>query len=86
MDTHFNDRAVRILDNLEGHTLSERLARGRLTLPEALRISAEIADGLAAAHRAGLVHREGRQGATAATTRPVATAAPISTSLQRVRR
>ena len=56
--THFDDRAVLILEYLEGHTLSERLVRGRLTLPEALRISAEIADGLAAAHRAGLVHRD----------------------------
>ena len=36
--THFNDRAVLILEYLEGQPLSERLARGRLPLPEALRI------------------------------------------------
>jgi serine/threonine protein kinase len=45
---------------LQGQTLEDRLKRagGRLPLPEALRIGREIAEGLAAAHAHGLVHRD----------------------------
>lgn len=44
---------------LEGETLDSRLKReGRLPVANALRIGREIADGLAAAHRQGLLHRD----------------------------
>ena len=46
------------MEHLEGQTLAQRLARGPLPLDDALRIGAEIADGLAVAHRSGLVHRD----------------------------
>ena len=56
--TRLDGHALLIMEHLEGQSLAERLARGRLPLDEALRIGAEVADGLAVAHRAGLVHRD----------------------------
>src|SRR4029450_10470355 len=44
--TSFDGRAVLILEYLEGHSLAERLARGRLPLPEALRIAAGDGGGM----------------------------------------
>jgi serine/threonine protein kinase/WD40 repeat protein len=43
---------------LKGETLDDRLQKGRLPLPEVLRIGREMALGLAAAHARGLVHRD----------------------------
>jgi serine/threonine protein kinase len=45
---------------LQGETLEDRLNRtgGRLSLPEALRVGREIAEGLEAAHQRGLIHRD----------------------------
>jgi serine/threonine protein kinase len=44
---------------LRGETLEQRLQRERrLPLPEVLRIGREIAEGLAAAHEQGLIHRD----------------------------
>jgi WD40 repeat protein/serine/threonine protein kinase len=44
---------------LKGETLGQRLEReSRLPVPEILRIGREIADGLAAAHERGLIHRD----------------------------
>ncbi|HNQ91149.1 MAG TPA: protein kinase [Verrucomicrobiota bacterium] len=41
-----------------GETLRERIAKGPLPLPEALRIAKEAATGLAHAHGRGIVHRD----------------------------
>jgi eukaryotic-like serine/threonine-protein kinase len=46
------------MELIEGTSLSRRLDGGPLSLAEALRITAEIARGLVAAHSAGVVHRD----------------------------
>ena len=43
---------------VDGPTLKEKLAEGPLELDEALRIAAEAAQGLQAAHRTGVIHRD----------------------------
>ena len=47
-----------VMEYVEGLTLSKRLACGPLTTAEAVRLAREIAEGLAAAHEAGLIHRD----------------------------
>jgi eukaryotic-like serine/threonine-protein kinase len=48
-----------VLELLEGQTLADRLRRdGALPPLEAAGIAAEVADGLDAAHRAGIIHRD----------------------------
>jgi serine/threonine protein kinase len=47
------------MEFLEGETLEERLQREvKLAMPEVLRIGREVALGLAAAHKHGLIHRD----------------------------
>lgn len=47
-----------VMELLEGTTLTERLQAGALPWREAVRIAAAMADGLAAAHEHGIVHRD----------------------------
>jgi len=47
-----------VMEFLHGETLAERLARGPLPVAEAARVCGQVAEALAAAHRAGLVHRD----------------------------
>ena len=47
-----------VLELLRGETLEERLHRGPLPGPEALRVGTEVARGLAHAHHAGVLHRD----------------------------
>ena len=47
-----------VLEYLEGETLADRLAKGRLPVSEVLKIGSEIASALDAAHRNGIVHRD----------------------------
>ena len=46
------------MEYIDGTTLRQRLASGPTAIPEALDISAQIASGLAAAHTAGVIHRD----------------------------
>jgi eukaryotic-like serine/threonine-protein kinase len=47
-----------VMELVQGPTLAERLAKGLLSTAEVLRIAIEICEGLEAAHRAGVVHRD----------------------------
>jgi hypothetical protein len=47
-----------VMEFIEGEPLSGWLARGRIAIPEAVRITREVADALGAAHARGLVHRD----------------------------
>jgi len=51
-------RAFFVMEYLRGESLFERLQRGRVALPEALRILDQVARGLDAAHAQGVTHRD----------------------------
>jgi eukaryotic-like serine/threonine-protein kinase len=53
-----DDAPFLVLELVEGKTLAERLAEGALSVREALEISAQIAEGLEAAHGKGIIHRD----------------------------
>jgi eukaryotic-like serine/threonine-protein kinase len=46
-----------VMEYLEGETLAQRLTKGPIRLPEALRIGMAVANALAKAHKLGIVHR-----------------------------
>jgi formylglycine-generating enzyme required for sulfatase activity/dienelactone hydrolase len=47
-----------VMEHIEGQTLARRLLDGPLPLDQAIAMAIAIADGLAAAHRRGLIHRD----------------------------
>ena len=47
-----------VMQFIAGQSLQDKLDRGPLSVPEVLRIGAQIAKGLAAAHKQGLIHRD----------------------------
>src|SRR3984893_16009163 len=51
-----------VMELVEGPTLAERIASGAIPLEEALKIAAQIADALEAAHEKGVVHRDLKPG------------------------
>jgi len=53
-----DDHRFIVSEFIDGDTLRERLAKGRLGLTEALDIAIQIASALSAAHDAGIVHRD----------------------------
>jgi len=51
-----------VLELVEGDTLADRIAAGRVPVDTALDYARQIADGLDAAHEAGIVHRDLKPG------------------------
>jgi len=56
--TDATGRPYMVMQYVPGETLAARLARGPMPVADTLRISAHIADALAAAHRRGIIHRD----------------------------
>ena len=52
------DRLGVAMEFVEGGTLAEMVARERISATEAVRLAAEVADGLEAIHASGAVHRD----------------------------
>ena len=51
-----------VLEFVDGETLAQRLARGRLPATEALEVCRQIANAVEAAHESGVVHRDLKPG------------------------
>ena len=47
-----------VMELVPGQTLAERLSAGPISLGEALRLCGQVAEGLAAAHRKDITHRD----------------------------
>jgi eukaryotic-like serine/threonine-protein kinase len=59
---HEGDSEYLVMEYLEGESLAQRLAKGRLPLDQVYRLGAQIADALDKAHKQGIVHRDLKPG------------------------
>ena len=55
---HANEIHFIAAEFVEGQTINQRLALGRIKLSEALEVAIQVANALTAAHAAGIVHRD----------------------------
>jgi eukaryotic-like serine/threonine-protein kinase len=53
-----NGSTALVMELVEGEDLSQRIARGRVSVDEALAIAAQIPEALEAAHEQGIIHRD----------------------------
>jgi serine/threonine-protein kinase len=58
VDTGPNGRFFICMNYCEGESLKDVIDRGPMSNREAVKVAVKVADGLAAAHRAGVVHRD----------------------------
>src|SRR5215469_10727016 len=59
---HHDGTDYLVMEFLEGETLAERLMKGSLSPEQVLKNGIEISEGLEAAHRRGVVHRDLKPG------------------------
>lgn len=52
------DTQYMVMEHVSGKTLHQLIAAGRLPVPDVLQIAAQMANALAAAHAAGIIHRD----------------------------
>ena len=50
------------MELLEGEVLADRLQKGPLPLDQVVKLGAQVADALSAAHKQGIVHRDLKPG------------------------
>ena len=55
---HTNGVRALVMELVEGPTLADRIAQGRIPIDEALPIARQIAEALEAAHEQGIIHRD----------------------------
>ncbi|MBL8209009.1 MAG: protein kinase, partial [Blastocatellia bacterium] len=55
---HEGGTAYLVMELLEGESLRQRMAHSTLNWREAVKICASVAEGLAAAHAKGIIHRD----------------------------
>ena len=57
LEEHEGQRFL-VMELVEGETLAERIAKGRIPVDEAIPLFIQIAEGLEAAHEKGVIHRD----------------------------